>query len=69
VLKAVCEFVSIYDGEYNYSTLVQALGTKNPYEIVLNARLPGANSGRKNALMFILDTYNAISETELPIKF
>lgn len=69
VLKSICEFVSIYDGDYNYTTLVQALDTKNPYEIALNVKLPSVNSGRKNALTFILDAYNSIAEKTLPIKF
>lgn len=70
VVKTMCAFSKIYDGEYCPRKLGEILAYTNPYDIVRAYSEVGKKGGIKNALKLVLDRYNAnSSEKPLPTKF
>ena len=70
VVKTICTFAKIYDGEYYPKKLAEALSHTDPYEIVKVYLQIGKRGGIKNSLKFVLDCYNANAPAQsLPMKF
>lgn len=70
VVKTMCAFSKIYDGEYCPHKLGRILAYTNPYDIVRAYSEVGKKGGIKSALKLVLDRYNAnSSEKLLPVKF
>lgn len=70
VIVTICEFVNIYNGEYDRKRLVRKLSYADPYDIVKAARTIGEDGGKKKALSLVLDIYNTgKSSNLLPIKY
>lgn len=70
VVKTICTFAKIYDGEYYPKKLAEALSHIDPYEIVNVYLQNGKRGGIKSSLKFVLDCYNTnASAQSLPMKF
>ena len=70
VIVTICEFVNIYNGEYDRKRLVRKLSYADPYDIVKAARTIGEDGGKKKALSLVLDIYNTgKSSNLLPVRF
>lgn len=70
VVKTICTFAKIYDGEYYPKKLAAALSHIDPYEIVKVYLQIGKRGGIKSSLKFVLDCYNANASVQsLPMKF
>ena len=70
VVKTICTFAKIYDGEYYPKKLAEALSHTDPYEIVNVYLQNGKRGGIKSSLKFVLDCYNTNTSVQsLPMKF
>lgn len=70
VVKTICTFAKIYDGEFYPKKLAEALSHTDPYEIVKVYLQIGKSGGIKSSLKFVLDCYNTnASAQSLPMKF
>ena len=70
VIVTICEFVNIYNGEYDRKRLVRKLSYTAPYDIVKATRTIGDDGGKKKALSLVLDIYNTgKSSNLLPVRF
>ena len=70
VIVAMCSFVNTYYGEYDRRKLIKKLSFTDPYDIVKVARTIGEDGGKKKALAWLLEVYNAENNSDpLCVKF
>lgn len=58
IISAICEFVRVYDGEYNRSILVEALKCASPRTIWMKIKSDFEHPGYRKSVYAIYDAYN-----------